>query len=249
MPIPAELKDRLKDPKTADEVMMVIADYYINQPGVDGEELVRMTVIIPFLNGLRVDIAEQALDRVKMANDMLPNIKVFVGNFFKGIGFEGVGGTETLKVARDLAAEEKEFAGISVNAFHVLLANEKELAEQMNLPLREFQAALARVGIETCVGLLLTSQDLEIRKLAKSNLLYFADIEMLSIGVRTNAYTLSFANPANVNPRMLQDGGTILPLMSVEGDKSLQGALAFGDLEVKEVIPSGVPGLNVLRIT
>jgi len=249
MPTLIELADRLKDPLKKDKVMMDVADYYIHQPGVDTDELVRMTVIIPFINGLRVDVIEKAIDRFQMANEMLPNVKVFVGNFLKIIGFDGVGGMETLKVARDLAAEEPEFAGISFNTMHLLLAREKELAEQMNQPLREFQAALARVGIETCVGILLNSQDLEIRRLAKQNLLYFADIEMLSIGVRTNAYTLSFANPAKVNPRMLQDGGTIMPLLNVEGDKALRGALALGQLEVSEIVSSGVPGLNVLRIT
>ncbi len=244
MSLNPELDRKLRDPRTADAAMAEAAAYLIGQPGIRMEEIAQMTELLPFLNTVPAPIAEEILSRAKLTHDILPGVREFLGSYLRQLGFAGANGLDTLTQCRELAVDSLPMAQIAFNLVHGMLGQVEELASAMNMPTREFQAALARTGIETAVFLIEKSHDSALKRYAKTNLLYFADIEMLSLGCRTNAYQFAFVDPEHIRPELLKHPDQIMPIITV--DESLKGPLAFGQIEVTDNIPSGVDGINFL---
>lgn len=248
MPPSHELGERLKDPNLADTAMMEVARHYILEPGISLDELVELGRQPPFLNGMTKPRVEAVLDRILTTHQIIPKARKLIEDLLTKIGFAAEGEDDLLEQYRSLATDSAVLAKAHLDTIHSLLTKVETLAEHWNLPVRELQAALARVGIETALFFIKNSQDPEITGLAKINLLFFSDIEMLSIGVRTNSHMFSFVDPANVRPELIASADRISPLVDVSNDDKLKGALAFGEIEVTEKVPSGVPGIDFLHI-
>lgn len=247
MPLNTELNDRLRNSDTADSAMMEVADYYIHQPGIHSDEMAHLTELIPFINTIPDSLAHEILVRVKLTNGMLPEVRGFVGGCLHQLGFPGKDSEDAINQCRALSIDSIEMAQIYFNLIHALLGRIEELAATWSMPLRELQATLARIGIETAVNLIEKSETQAIKRYAKTSLVYFADIEMLSLGCCTNAYQFSFVDPANIRLELLKDADQIMPIVDVSKDTKLKGALALGLIEVKEVVPSGIPGMDFLN--
>lgn len=188
----------------------------------------------------------EVMNRTSLANEMLPKVREHMGEILRQLGFPGTGGEQTLHLSRVLAADSMEMTQIAFNFIHVYLAQTEGMAAAWNMPVRETQAVLARIGTETAVYLLGKSEELEIKMYAKTSLLHFAVIEMLSLGARTNTYQFAFVNPINFRPELLNGSEEIALVVNVSDDDKLKGALAFGQIEVSKIIPSGIPGMDFL---
>lgn len=194
--------------------MLEIAHHLIGEPGIHTPELIGLFSGIPFLNDRDMVAMESILLRVRIANQLLPTI-------------------------RSLFADEMAGSDLELRTCHQGLIQAEELASAMNTPYRETMAAFARTGVQTAIHLLLNDQNTEIKRAAKTNLIFFSVIEMLALGTMTGSYQFCHVDPQNANPEFFTGYDTIRPIIKIrpgEDEKKFKGSIVFGETPIERVV-------------
>ncbi len=204
--------------------------------------MIRLEEALPCLNELSEGEIQEVISRTAIANSMLERMKTEMAVRLQLLRFpeeEGLTLQEMLEqciTAGDVA--------LALKIAHLLMGLAEIYSEEWNTPNRETHAAIARVATQTCLHFLSTSQDPRIRGYAKTNLIYFATIEMLAIGCKTGAYQFCFIAPDAATPQSFIRTDSISPIIRLypgDDERKFKGALAFGQVGVSETF-SPLPG-------
>ena len=221
-----ELRERFRNYETRDAAMLDIARLYIDAPGVGTDEMIQLFHDIPCLNDREQAGTNEILLRVKFANGLLPQAKFVFStsaNFYE--------------MPEEI--EEQTDPTQAFNVCHNIVYMAEQLAETMNTPARETIAAFARVGVQVAIHFILTSERPEAKRSAKGNLIYFALIEMLALGTKTNAFQYCFTNPEKTTPEFFRHLDTIRPIIALrpgEDVRKFKGSIVLGETSVEHLV-------------
>ncbi len=214
MVITPELTQRFENPQSRDGAMLEIARFLISQPGIESLEMIKLLPQIPSLNDRNPDGIGDILLRVRLANQLLPEIKSVFGDGSSGFRLE-------------------------LGTCNSGLAQAEELAGLLNAPYRETMAAFARAGVQTAIHLILNDERPEVKSIAKTHLIYFSLIEMLALGTKTGAYQYCFAHPQTASLEMFVDQETIRPIIQIrpgDDERKFKGSVAFGQTIIERLV-------------
>ena len=221
-----ELRERFRNYETRDAAMLDIARLYIDALGVGTDEMIQLFHDIPCLNDRKLADINEIFLRVRVANEQLPQARYIFSlcaNFYE--------------VPEKI--EEQTDPGPAFVLCHNIVSQAEQLAETMNTPVRETIAVLARIGIQVAIHFILTSKRPEAKSQAKGNLIYFTLIEMLALGIKTNAYQYCFTNPEKATPEFFRHLDTIRPIIALrpgEDERKFKGSIVLGETAVEHLV-------------
>jgi len=222
MAIPIELSARIHNYNTGDEAMLEAAYHYIHAPGFDTYDLYALLSELPFLNDRVIDEVNSVYQRVVIANSLLPKAKEVYTDMAWALGFS------ELKEAEMINA---------IKVCHYCVMGAKTIASSLDLPERETLAAFARIGVQTAAHILLHGKT-EEKSYVKSNLVYFAAIEVLALGTRTDSYQYCHVDPQNVDSNLFSSLDLIRPIVKIRKgeEKKFFAQIIFGGVLVENRI-------------
>lgn len=206
--------------------MLDVARHYIDEPGVLTDEMVQLMEAAPFLNDRGQSELNQTLLDIGIANELLPR-----ANQIFSLSAKIYGAPEKI--------EEQVDPAKAFSICHGGVYQAERFAESMNTPVRETIAALARIGAQVAIHFILTSEKPEIKSYAKTNLIYFALIEMLALGTRTNAYQYCYTDLQNTNPDFFRYRESIRPAVTFrpgEDERRFKGSIFFGETKIDHLV-------------
>ncbi len=239
--INSELEERFRHPDGGDREMIGVLHHLIALPVLSTQELVNTIEAVPFLNTSTPKQLQERLERVRQSQNILPIVqKEFV------LDFQDFMKPEDKPVEMTFDQELRLYPSVDLIKYcYILTAIVDHLATSLNLPVRETYAAVARLGIQVCIHSL-SNDDTAARCQAKKSLHYFAAIEMLALGIKTNAYQFAFVDPYEVNAEIFELSDQIIPVIKVfpgEDETKFIASQAYGAIVVsKNIGPLG--GLN-----
>lgn len=244
MALTPELKRKFSDPGQRDGAMMEVARALISETACSTDEMIHVQENLPCLNELLEGEIQEVISRTAIANSMLERIREEVAARLQIMGFPEEEGL-ILKEMLERSSTAGEVA-LVLKVAHLLIGLAEIYSEEWNTPNRETHAAIARVAIQSCIHIMSTSQDPRIRRYAKTNLIYFTTIEMLSIGCKTGAYQFGFVAPDAATPQAFIRTDSISPIIRLypgDDERKFKSALVFGQVGVNGTF-SPLPGME-----
>lgn len=224
MAIPIELSAKIHNYDTRDEAMLEAAYYYIHASGFDTSALYALLSELPFLNDRELSEVNPIYQRVVTANSLLPQAKIFYSDM-----------ADALNHLESDEDQSEMMNAIKISHYGVMGA--KTMASAMNLSEREVLAACARIGVQIAVRFLLHGKE-EEKPYVKANLVYFAAIEALALGTRTDSYQYCQIDPQKVDPNLFVSLDLIRPIIKIrkEEEKKFFTQIVFGGTPVENRI-------------
>lgn len=204
----------------ADAVEIDIIHKMISENSTDMNDILDIIDDLPYLNELPARF-DAVLERIGFANEILPRLQMMTARAISALvtpkDVDILPYQVTLEKCQGKVGVMKALA-----ASHALLLGAEELSAEWNTPVNETYAALAHVGTQTCIYLMTTQEDKDLRVYAKTNLVYFSCIEMLALGAKTGALQFHTVSPNGARSDMFLNPEVIVPLVKFEDDEAIR---------------------------
>lgn len=249
MALTPEIKERLSNPSERDSAMFDLMVELIREPSCSTEEMIRTSVGLPVLNELSEQQIHEVLLRVHFANQILPQIREEFASWLSAFLIPGAERLDFNNIVSGISDSGTRTTMITI--CHIMVSQAEVIAEKFQTPKRETYAAIARAASQMAIKILVESDDEDLKRYAKTNLVYFATLEMLAIGVKTGSYQFGFVNPKDATTESFPRQELISPVIALhpgEDEKRFKADLVLGGKKVDGRIKP-LPGMEFFYLS